>query len=524
MSSTGRRLGFVVGVASLLAGTLALGTPTGAASDSPHADTPLRTMAFNIFLGGTYAGGELNREHLVEFVRDEDPDVVFMVETYGSGDEIEAGLNAGVRPDRRYRGVQITQEPGQEEDKDNLWLFTRYPVVEVYPRITEAPATSFNFGGARIALPSGREVNLFTVWLDAGERAWFPTDATALDHAYGDEPSYTEEEIAASDYALRYDKARAILDRVLPRLVPDETVPTIVGGDLNTLSAYDWSARFDRAYGHEGMVIPWPVTTAFAQAGFTDTYREIYPDAGRYPGRTWSPFWGFGYAPARIDYIWTRGDGIGVAGSHTHTERQRRHQAHDIDTEYPFYSDHGALVTDLVIDGGGGAPFGHPRRERDRPDRPDTSPVGVRIDQAELGVSATSDQPGFEAHLVLDDDPDTFWNSAFAPHQPLPQSLTVDLGRDRHVTGLSYVGHLIGRVYEEPGFVAGIDRYTVSVSADGQTFVPAGEGQLARNRRPQWIPVRTLEGAPVRYVRLTAVEGFDAYAGVAELNVYERGR
>ena len=202
-------------------------------------------MAFNIFLGGTYAGGELNRQHLVEFVRDEDPDVLFMVETYGSGDEIESGLNAGVPANRRYRGIQITQEPGQEADDDNLWLFTRYPVVEVYPRVQEGPATSFNFGGARIALPSGREVNVFTIWLDAGERAWFPTDATALDYAYGDEPAYTEEEIAAADYALRYDKARAILDTVLPRLVPDESVPTIVGGDLNTLSAHDWSARFE---------------------------------------------------------------------------------------------------------------------------------------------------------------------------------------------------------------------------------------------------------------------------------------
>jgi hypothetical protein len=506
--------------------------------------TPLRFMAFNIFLGGTYTVGEANRRQLVEFLQQEQPDVVFCVETYGSGAAIEAGLNEAPPEAHRYRGVQITCEPGQAAHRDNLWLFTRYPVTEIYPRVAQGAVTSFHFGGVRIALPSGMEVNAFTIWLDAAERAWFPTDAAALAHAHGRTPKHGVAEIAGSDEARRLVKARTILDDVVPSLVPDDDAPVVIGGDLNTLSAYDWSARFADAYGHEGMVIPWPVTNAFADAGFTDAYRATYPDAGAYPGRTWSPYWGFGYAPARIDYVWTRGRAVRVVGGHLHTARLHRHRTVAFATEYPFYSDHGALVVDVVVDGGGGTPFGPPGREVDPADRPDASPVGVRIRRDELTVEATSTQAGFDAGHVLDPDPDTFWNSAWDPPAALPQSVTIDVGRERDLTGLTYVGHLVGRVYEEHGHNAGIDAYDVAVSADGVTFVPAGSGRLARTRRPQWIPLtipptteRSVEPArpsnpdetmpypPVaraRYVRLTALEGFRGTAGLAELHLYER--
>ncbi|MQA77580.1 MAG: hypothetical protein GEV10_03700 [Streptosporangiales bacterium] len=515
------RFAFGIGlVVALLVGAMGAGDGRSTATASDRRDTPLRVMAFNIFLGGTYNGGEENLRQIVEFVRAERPDVVFMVETYGSGATIEEGLNEGLPPDRRYRGIQITREPGQPADDDNLWLFTRYPVAEVYPRVTDAPVTSFHFGGARLTMPSGREVNVFTVWLDALERAWFPTDATALDRAYGFEPGHTEEQIAATDHSARYAKAVTILEQILPRLVPDEDAPVVIGGDLNTLSAYDWSKRFAGAYSHEGLTVDWPVTNAFADAGFTDTYRDVYPDAGRYPGRTWSPYWGFGYSPARIDYVWTRGRGLDVASSHTRTDRLPRHEGAAVDEEYPFYSDHGALVTDLVVEGGGGAPFGRPRLDRDRPVAPPERPKGRPVDAG--GVSATSEQSGFEAGRVLDGDPDTFWASSFAPAQPLPEAITLDLEKPRTVTGLRYVGHLIGRYYEEPGYVAGIDRYRLSVSRDGEHFVQVGSGRLERDRRPQWIPVERGTSGAVRYVRLTADEGFTDHAGAAELTAYER--
>jgi len=496
-------------------------TSRGADVSYDGTSTPLRAMAFNVFLGGTYCGGAQNLRQLIDFLRVEDPDVVFMVETYGSGAAIEAGLNRGRAEPRRYRGIQVTREPGQEPDRDNLWLFTRYPVTEVYPRVRRGTVTSFHFGGARIRLPSGRGVNLFSIWLDVAERAWFPTDATALDRAFGRPASSTPAQLADSDRVRRYARVRTILDDVVPALVPDPNEPVIVGGDLNTLSAYDWSSRFAAAPGHAGLVVDWPVTKAFAEAGFTDAYRSVYPDAASHPGRTWSPYWGFGYAPARIDYVWFRGPGVRAVGAHIHTERLGRHAASEIANDFPFYSDHGALVADLLVDGGGGAPFGRAAREFDPPELPDAPPTGVMVDPRELHVSASTEQLGFEASKVFDHDPHTFWHSAFDESGAPPQSLTVDLGRPRLVAGVRYVGQFVGRVYEEPGHVAGIDRYVVSVSRDGLQFVRAGSGRLARSRRPQWIAVSTPAGAPVRYLRLTGVAGFMNRIGVSVLEVYE---
>src|SRR5690606_16167551 len=120
--------------------------------------------------------------------------------------------------------------------------------------------------------------------------------------------------------------------------------PVIVAGDFNTLPHSDWTAEFADAPGHAGLVLPWPVTQLFTEAGFVDAYRAVYPDAGRYPGTTWSPIFP-GVAPGRIDYVWTRGDGIEAVKAYVLDKRLPGHE----NPSYPFYSDHAALVVDLVI-------------------------------------------------------------------------------------------------------------------------------------------------------------------------------
>src|SRR5690606_7586176 len=122
---------------------------------------------------------------------------------------------------------------------------------------------------------------------------------------------YTDQQIVDTDKRRRIGMATTLLEERLPGyLAQDESyaeAPVLLAGDFNTLSHLDWSARFANAPGHAGLVLDWPVTRMFTQAGFTDTYRWANPDAGRYPGRTWSPVNGFGYAPQRIDYILARG-------------------------------------------------------------------------------------------------------------------------------------------------------------------------------------------------------------------------
>ncbi len=61
-------------------------------------------------------------------------------------------------------------------------------------------------------------------------------------------------------------------------------VPAFLTGDMNSPSHLDWPT------------LEWPVSKALADAGFRDSYREIWPDAAARPGLTWTP----GTPPPRI--------------------------------------------------------------------------------------------------------------------------------------------------------------------------------------------------------------------------------
>ena len=61
----------------------------------------------------------------------------------------------------------------------------------------------------------------------------------------------------------------------------------IMGGDFNEPSHLDWIFSTRQMYDHHGAVIPWTCTRMLENAGFTDAYREIYPNPLTNPGFTW---------------------------------------------------------------------------------------------------------------------------------------------------------------------------------------------------------------------------------------------
>jgi endonuclease/exonuclease/phosphatase family metal-dependent hydrolase len=54
-------------------------------------------------------------------------------------------------------------------------------------------------------------------------------------------------------------------------------VPVFLTGDMNSPSHLDWPS------------LVWPVSKALADAGFRDSYRDVYPDPVARPGLTWTP-------------------------------------------------------------------------------------------------------------------------------------------------------------------------------------------------------------------------------------------
>ncbi|GAA2349035.1 endonuclease/exonuclease/phosphatase family protein [Dactylosporangium salmoneum] len=95
------------------------------------------------------------------------------------------------------------------------------------------------------------------------------------------------------------------------------TTPVLLTGDFNAPSHLDWTAANSRCgYG----AVQWPSSTAPANAGLTDSYRQAHPDPATSPGNTWSPVdktfaGGYGYdahtgepePQDRIDFVHYKG-------------------------------------------------------------------------------------------------------------------------------------------------------------------------------------------------------------------------
>lgn len=72
--------------------------------------------------------------------------------------------------------------------------------------------------------------------------------------------------------------------------VKDETRPIILMGDFNEPSHLDWTESTAKMFDHNGLTIPWNNTLTLENNGFTDAYREFFPNPKINPGFTWPSF------------------------------------------------------------------------------------------------------------------------------------------------------------------------------------------------------------------------------------------
>ena len=105
--------------------------------------SPLRTMAWNIWHGGRRYGKNVGVERVVQTIKEAQPDVIALVETYGSGEIIADALG--------YHFYLISS---------NLSIMSRYPIKE-----TIKAFRPFNFGGAKIDIGNGKQLTVLNTWL-----------------------------------------------------------------------------------------------------------------------------------------------------------------------------------------------------------------------------------------------------------------------------------------------------------------------------------------------------------------------
>ncbi len=134
------------------------------------------------------------------------------------------------------------------------------------------------------------------------------------------------------------------------------------------------------------------------------------------------------------------------------------------------------------------------------------------LPQKEMTATATSQGSATNnPAAALDGSCTTMWHSNWSPHAPLPQYITLDLGRSRSIEALVYTPR------QDASPNGRIFKYDVQVSADGIEFQSVATGNWD-DTKPAKI-ARVPAGTTGRYVRLIGLEGGANYAAATELNI-----
>lgn len=237
---------------------------------------PLRVMTWNIWHGGRRYGQHVGVNRVIETIKSAQPDIIGLIETYGSGPVIADSLG--------YYFYLISS---------NLSIMSRVPITE-----TIQAFRPFNFGGARLDAGQDREIVLLDTWLH-----YLPNYSSKVEEGVA-----TPEELIVAEGETRHGEVQAILEEVAEMdFKPD--VPVFMVGDFNSGSHLDWIESTKSI--HFGYQVEWPVSKAMERAGFKDSYRKLHIDPLRDPGFTWTPraatstsLYGL---RDRIDYIFYKG-------------------------------------------------------------------------------------------------------------------------------------------------------------------------------------------------------------------------
>lgn len=279
----------------------------------------LKVMAWNILHGGNDIPNGPDR--VIDIIREIDPDVILMVETYGSGPHIADTLG--------YHFHLIAPEGTDPDDESiNLSIYSKHPFGE---RID----TGYPFYlGGREVLVDGRKINVFSNWF-----YYLPWEDSP------EQVGKSVEELLAWEAA---GKRTEMIQNVLPYLEKyagaTDSIPMILGGDMNSPSHLDWNEETKAR--HNGLVVPWYATKVLADMGLKDSFRDVHPNPNWYPGITWDVK--EKEDSHRIDYIFYKGN-LKPLTSTAHMayfgENLRVNGK-----EIPYPSDHGFVVTTFALE------------------------------------------------------------------------------------------------------------------------------------------------------------------------------
>ena len=322
-------------IAALHAG-MPVQADASADSASANAKNTLRVIVWNVLHGANDV--TQGAEKTLQIIRDAAPDIVLLQESYD------------IDGDRPKLGAWLAGELGwnqHQAQSKHLCVLTPLKIETTFFH------HEWHGVGARLRDAAGRELLTWSTWID-----W----RSFITYTLRDTSEISDEDLLAGERvgSNRQQQADAIIAhlRASGQLAAD--IPLLVGGDWNCPSHLDWTVDTARVYKRR-RALTLPVSTAMQAAGFTDTFRMLYPNPVQRPGITWSPMFrskGEGDSKVeqgfdRIDRLYLKnpespeGDwGLRPVSGHVLPIVWEDDSIPVVDRQFP--SDHGAVVIDLV--------------------------------------------------------------------------------------------------------------------------------------------------------------------------------
>ncbi len=280
-----------------------------------------------IYKGQSYS----QRERLAMIMKDQDPDVLGLVETYGNRPFLMQELG--------YE--HATYKEDSESYLGNLSVISRYPIANDIMFGSE-----HNHMGSEIKISDERQFILYSTWFTSSDMCQWMKVSTISD-----------DEGIEWDKKGRLEAANRVMNNIKSNGYYDnaDTKPVIVVGDHNTISHLDYiesTVGLPQNYGRG--IIKNPISSLFADNGFSDSYREVKQDPIEYPALSHDPHSGFVeskvYTPSgwhiRIDFIYYKSDAL-VPVESVIVDRflDGKTVTNNSDGKYAFPSDHAAFVS-----------------------------------------------------------------------------------------------------------------------------------------------------------------------------------
>jgi endonuclease/exonuclease/phosphatase family metal-dependent hydrolase len=227
-------------------------------------ETNLRVLVWNVLHGANDV--DQGAEKALAVIRSVNPDIVLLQESYD------------INGDRPRLGEWLAGELGwnqHQAQSTHLCVLTPMKLESTFFH------DEWHGVGALLRDSAQRELLVWSTWIDY--RAF-------IGYELRDNPEMSDEVLLAAEdqRSSRLQQSQAIIAHLQEAGQLAADVPLLVGGDWNTPSHLDWTKDAARVYKNR-RELALPVSIAMHDAGFTDTFRTVYPNPVQHPGITWSP-------------------------------------------------------------------------------------------------------------------------------------------------------------------------------------------------------------------------------------------